>query len=182
MNRQPLIKVCGLTDPHNIEEVLALDPQYIGLIFYSRSARYIGELDPEYLLTLKNVKRTGVFVDASILEIEQMLIKYQLHAIQLHGSESPEFCGKLKANQLIKEKGVELIKAFGINNEFDFQQLEAYMPVVDYFLFDTKTPSHGGSGKTFDWSILDRYTYSIPFFLSGGIGPDNFKDAYHIKD
>jgi len=179
---QPLIKVCGLTDPHNIKDVLTLGPQYIGLIFYPKSARYIGELDPEYLLTLKNVKKTGVFVNSSITEVEQMMVKYQLDAIQLHGNESPEFCSELMASMQMTEAGVEIIKAFGVDIDFDFQQLEAYLSVVDYFLFDTKTPLHGGSGKAFDWHILDRYSYDKPFFLSGGIGPDNFKHAYQIED
>ena len=182
MTRQPLIKVCGLTDPHNIEDVLALGPHYIGLIFYQKSARYVDKLDPEFILTLKDVRKTGVFVNTSISEVEEMQNKYDLDAIQLHGNESPEFCSELKTSKKIQEKGVELIKAFGINNEFDFQQLGAYMPLVDYFLFDTKTPSHGGSGKIFDWKILDQYSYTKPFFLSGGISPDNFNEAYCIND
>ncbi|MEO6149327.1 MAG: phosphoribosylanthranilate isomerase, partial [Mucilaginibacter sp.] len=87
-------------------------------------------------------------------------------AIQLHGSETPWFCAEFKGR-------VKVIKAFGIDNGFDFDQLIPYKNLVDYFLFDTKTPVHGGSGKTFNWDMLNAYTLNLPFFLSGGISIDH---------
>jgi len=173
---RPLIKICGLKDPSNIEEVILSGPHYIGFIFYPNSARYVGKLNPECLTALKNVKKTAVFVNSSSEEIKDILNKYQFDEIQLHGDESPESCA------LVKELGVEVIKAFGVSSAFDYLQLEAYLPIVDYFLFDTKTPIYGGSGESFNWDILKKYPYSKPYFLSGGIGPDNFKEAYELED
>jgi len=173
---RPLIKICGLKDPSNIEEVILSGPHYIGFIFYPDSARYVGELNPECLVALKNIKKTAVFVNSGLEEIKDILSKYQFDAVQLHGDESPEFC------MLIKEMGVEVIKAFGVGAAFEYRQLEAYLPIIDYFLFDTKTPIYGGSGKSFDWEILKKYPYAKPYFLSGGIGPDNFQEAYKLED
>ncbi len=163
--------------PANIDEVLSLNPQYIGFIFYPSSSRFVGELDQEYIKSLKNVKKTAVFVNATVDAIVEIVKKYQFDAIQLHGNESAAFCHDLK-----ERTGLEIIKAFGIDPEFDFNQLEAYLLNVDYFLFDTKTSIYGGSGNVFNWDVLKKYSYDKPYFLSGGIGPDNFLDAYTFKD
>src|SRR5690606_31554385 len=87
-----------------------------------------------------------------------------------------------RESEIIGERSVEIIKAFGVDSEFDFTQLEAYLQVVDYFLFDTKTSKYGGSGQSFNWEVLRQYPYSKPYFLSGGIGPDNLADAYRFED
>lgn len=163
--------------PANIDEVLSLNPQYIGFIFYPSSSRFVGELDQEYIKSLKNVKKTAVFVNATVDAIVEIVKTYQFDAIQLHGNESAAFCQDLK-----ERTGLEIIKAFGIDSEFDFNQLEAYLLNVDYFLFDTKTSIYGGSGNVFNWDVLKKYSYDKPYFLSGGIGPDNFSDAYTFKD
>jgi len=176
MSKQPVIKICGLKDPTNIREVALVNPQYMGFIFYPSSARFVGELDPESLVDLKNTKKTAVFVDASLKSISGIVNKYQFDAVQLHGNESPEFCMQ------VKSIGVEVIKAFGLNSDFDFTQLEAYLDVVDYFLFDTKTERYGGSGKSFNWEVLQKYPYQKKYFLSGGIGMENFKEAYTFED
>src|SRR5690606_9659775 len=177
MRSLPAIKICGLMKPANIDEVLSLNPQYIGFIFYPSSSRFVGELDQEYIKSLKNVKKTAVFVNATVDAIVEIVKKYQFDAIQLHGNESAAFCQDLK-----ERTGLEIIKAFGIDSEFDFNQLEAYLLNVDYFLFDTKTSRYGGSGNVFNWDVLKKYSYDKPYFLSGGIGPDNFSDAYTFKD
>ncbi|HUH18978.1 phosphoribosylanthranilate isomerase [Albibacterium sp.] len=177
MRSLPAIKICGLMKPANIDEVLSLNPQYIGFIFYPSSSRFVGELDQEYIKSLKNVKKTAVFVNATVDAIVEVVKKYQFDAIQLHGNESAAFCQDLK-----ERTGLEIIKAFGIDPEFDFNQLEAYLLNVDYFLFDTKTSIYGGSGNVFNWDVLKKYSYDKPYFLSGGIGPDNFSDAYTFKD
>jgi len=177
MRTLPAIKICGLREPLNIDEILLLGPQYIGFIFYPSSARFVGEPDVEYMKGLTNVKKTAVFVNSSLEEIIRIVNRYQFDAIQLHGDESADFCKDVKAGT-----GTELIKAFGIDPEFDFLQLESYLPVVDYFLFDTKTSMYGGSGRIFNWDVLKKYTYDKPYFLSGGIDPDNFLDAYTFED
>jgi phosphoribosylanthranilate isomerase len=169
------IKVCGLKHPENIEAVAALQPDYVGFIFYGKSPRYMAGLDVEVLQSIStNMKKTGVFVNESAGNINSLIAEYGFDAIQLHGDESPEFCAAFKGK-------VTVIKAFGINEDFDFEQLKDYANNVDLFLFDTKTKEYGGSGKTFDWSVLDKYTLDVPFFLSGGIGPENIQDVKTIS-
>jgi phosphoribosylanthranilate isomerase len=169
------IKVCGLKFPENIEEVAALLPDYMGFICYSKSPRYIDKLDEDLLATLpEHILKTGVFVNQSTETINKYLNRYEFDVIQLHGNESPELCKMFR-------KKVLVIKAFGVDEHFDFNRLDAYKNHVDYFLFDTKTPVHGGSGVTFNWEILNNYTGEVPFFLSGGLSLDNLAEAAKFK-
>jgi phosphoribosylanthranilate isomerase len=144
----------------------------MGFIFYPQSPRYIGETEKN--LVTENVVTTGVFVNESADVIEELIEKHGLEAIQLHGDESPDLC------ELFKDK-VIVIKAFGVDQHFDFGLLEPYVGKVDYFLFDTKTSKHGGSGQSFDWSLLDQYKSDVPFFLSGGISSENIEEVKSIK-
>ena len=114
-----------------------------------------------------------IFVNETAETINALIDKYGFDTIQLHGNESPEFSDAFRSK-------VTVIKAFGVDNNFNFDQLQAYAGKVDYFMFDTKTAGYGGSGKTFDWSILNNYTLNIPFFLSGGISPDNIREVKNI--
>ncbi|MCC8407460.1 phosphoribosylanthranilate isomerase [Mucilaginibacter sp. UR6-1] len=168
------IKVCGLKIPDNISEVAVLQPDYMGFICYDRSPRYIDELEADDLNDVPvNIIRTGVFVNEDADQINGLIEKYNFKAIQLHGSETPEFCAQFKGR-------VQVIKAFGIDVHFDFDTLKPYENVLDIFLFDTKTAAHGGSGKTFDWQVLKNYTLHVPFFLSGGIGLENLEEVKKI--
>lgn len=177
---KPRLKICGMKVPANILEVAALQPDYMGFIYYKQSKRYAGELSAGLLRELPlNIKKTGVFVDESLAVVAELLTEFGFSAIQLHGAETVEYCLKLKQ---IVPQGTELIKAFGVDEDFDFGQLKAYEGVADYFLFDTQTPGHGGSGKVFNWSLLDRYELDKPYFLSGGIGPEHVEDISNIKD
>ncbi len=168
-------KVCGLKNPENIKAITALSPDYMGFIFYGPSPRYDEDM-PEGVLNKipSSIKKTAVFVNENKETINALLGKYDFEAIQLHGNESPEFCSSFMHK-------VEVLKAFGLNSDFDFDQLQAYTDKVDFFLFDTKTDSHGGSGKTFDWTVLNKYTLDIPFFLSGGISPENLEEVKNIS-
>ena len=169
------IKICGLRDPDNIKAVEALAPDYMGFICYDKSPRFIGAMDDDELVNISTgITKVGVFVDEDADSISKLIYKYKFDAIQLHGNESPEFCDMFKHE-------VQVIKAFGIDEHFDFAKLDAYKNNVNYFLFDTKTPVHGGSGQTFDWGILERYKLSVPFFLSGGLSPDNLEEVKNIK-
>ncbi len=170
------IKICGLKYPDNISEVLALTPDYIGFIFHPASKRFIGGLDTSWVAQLTGPKKTGVFVNADSQSVIDAITRYRFQAVQLHGDEGPEYCARLK------NQGVEIIKAFGVGPGFDWGQLAAYESVVDYYLFDTKSPLYGGTGKAFDWGLLDGYTSRKPYFLSGGIGPDNIQDALQLQD
>ncbi|MDR7371278.1 phosphoribosylanthranilate isomerase [Flavobacterium aquidurense] len=169
------LKICGMKYPENILEVGALLPDYMGFIFWEKSARYFNGEIPELIET---VKKVGVFVNQSQEEILEKVQKYKLQAVQLHGSESVEFCSELKTKL---NKKIEIIKAFSADNNFDFEVLKPYEAVCDYFLFDTKGKLPGGNGTTFDWTILKKYKSEKPFFLSGGIGIEELKAIEEIS-
>lgn len=156
-----IIKVCGMTIAENIREVEALGVDWLGFIFHPGSKRYVGAL-PLYLP--QHAHRVGVFVNAPPDEILLKIKDFGLDFVQLHGSESPQFCAE------VKKSGVKVIKAIRVGDASDLTNLD--FP-VDYLLFETPTEAFGGSGRHFDWSLLDRYTGSVPFLLSGGIGPDD---------
>jgi phosphoribosylanthranilate isomerase len=169
------IKVCGMLHQENIAAVAALEPDYMGFIFYGPSPRFAGELPVEVLESIPHtINKTAVFVNESAEVINQIINKYNFDFVQLHGNESPDFCNSLRDQAIV-------IKAFGVNNDFDFNQLAAYENKVDLFLFDTKTDLHGGSGQAFDWDIIDKYDMEIPFFVSGGISPDNIAEVKYIN-
>jgi phosphoribosylanthranilate isomerase len=156
------LKICGMKYAENIQEIASLKPDFLGFIFWDKSSRMF---DLKELLKIESsIKKVGVFVDASLEEIQNKIKNFKLDAIQLHGKESVKYCLELKKNN------IEIIKAFSINNDFDFSQLKGYENAVDYFLFDTKGKLPGGNGTTFDWQVLENYNLEKPFFLSGGIG------------
>lgn len=171
------IKVCGMKEPVNIRQVTDLKPDYLGFIFYPGSKRHVGDINEEILDKISSgIKKTGVFVNAGFDEIFTIVKRYKLDAVQLHGDESAELCKELK------DQGIEVIKAVGIDENFDFITLEPYLEAVDYFLFDTKTHIYGGSGEIFDWKLLEKYPYEMSYFLSGGISADNLAEIKLIGD
>lgn len=161
------LKICGMREPRNIAEVAALAPDYMGFIFYDRSPRYAGTLSPGTLRLLSDsVRKVGVFVDPSVEYAEKTIERYGLDLVQLHGHETTEVC------RSIREK-CPVIKAFRLRRETDLDIAGEYVDVCNYFLFDTPTEGFGGSGRQFDWSVLEEFESPLPFFLSGGIGPDD---------
>ncbi|KFF04248.1 phosphoribosylanthranilate isomerase [Flavobacterium reichenbachii] len=169
------LKICGMKHPENILEVGALLPDYMGFIFWEKSARYFNGTIPELIGT---IKKTGVFVNQSLEEIVEKVKTYDLQAVQLHGNESVEFLSELK-KQLPKK--IEIIKVFSADEDFDFNVIKPFESVCDYFLFDTKGKLPGGNGTTFDWKILKKYNSDKPFFLSGGIGINELKALEEIS-
>ena len=167
-------KICGMKYPDNMLEVGSLLPDYMGFIFWQKSARYFDGEMPELP---KSVRKTGVFVNESISVIEENVTKYNLQAVQLHGHESVEFCSELKTKF---GTSIEIIKVFSADENFDFSVLKPYESVCDYFLFDTKGKLPGGNGTTFDWKILENYQSTKPFFLSGGIGMEELDAVKEI--
>lgn len=166
------VKVCGMKYPDNISALCQLPIDLMGMIFYEKSPRYVETLNlSELKIPSTNIERVGVFVNADLSYILDKVNQYELKLVQLHGNESPEFCGEVNER-------LPVIKAFSISCEEDIQRVHAYKDCITYALFDTKTPSYGGSGQKFDWSILSTYSSSIPFLLSGGIALD---DASAIK-
>lgn len=155
-------KICGMKYSENIEAIAEIQPNYLGFIFWENSKR---RFDLEEIPQLDSrIKKVGVFVDAKMNEIIARKNQFDLDVIQLHGNESVAFCEELK------KQNIKIIKAFSINNQFDFSKLKQYIHYVDYFLFDTKGKLPGGNGITFDWKILENYSFDTPYFLSGGIG------------
>lgn len=167
-----LIKVCGMRDPDNLKEVDGLGVDMIGFVFYKRSPRFV-PARPSYLPV--NAKRVGVFVNAPYYYINDCIIRFGLDFIQLHGDETPDYCREIRH---LAVSPVKLIKAVSITEPADVEMASAYSDYVDYLLFESRCISRGGSGKKFDWSILDSYTAHCPFLLSGGLGPE---DAGIIK-
>jgi len=145
----------------------------MGFIFWPKSSRFVSEV-PAYLP--EHCQRVGVFVDASIGDIMSAVNNFALHFIQLHGQESPSYIIQLKSHLPV---GIKIIKAFNIATTDDLALTHPYEGIVDDFLFDTKGKSVGGNGEKFDWTVLDAYTGSTPFLLSGGIGPD---DAERVRN
>ncbi len=170
------IKVCGMKYASNINSVATLAPDYLGFIFYPKSKRFVGlDFDRSDLSSLNpSIHKVAVFVNAYLNEVTEFSNIYGIKIVQLHGDEKPEFCSDLRLNKF------KVIKAFGVNEDFDFSSLEAYQDSVDYFLFDTKTPEYGGSGKSFNWQVLNRYQLSVPFFLSGGLSLENIPEIQAI--
>ena len=148
----------------NILEVGALLPDYMGFIFWEKSARYFDTSIPDLP---KSIKKVGVFVNATPPEILEKISQYDLQAVQLHGQESVAFCQELKSKM---DESIEIIKVFSVADDFDFEVLKPFEAICDYFLFDTKGKLPGGNGSTFNWKVLENYPSSKPFFLSGGIG------------
>lgn len=162
--------------PDNIAEAVALEPDYLGFIFFPESKRFVEDLDAELVRNIpETIKTTGVFVDEKLEIVKGKISDFQLKAVQLHGNESAAYCKEL-------QKVTEVIKAFGIDESFDFDRLDDYYDSVDYYLFDTKTPEHGGSGESFSWRLLEKYQLVKPFFISGGVGLDNAADLSRVND
>lgn len=154
--------------PDNIEQLNELPVDFMGMIFYDKSPRFVDNYINESSF---NKQKVGVFVNADMDSILEKIKKYELNFVQLHGNESPEFCKELSKTMLV-------IKAFSVANISDLEKTKEYEGIADYFLFDTKTPDYGGSGKKFDWDILNHYNGDTPFFLSGGI---SLEDGGNIK-
>lgn len=157
------LKICGMKYPGNILEISELLPDYMGFIFWKKSLRFF---DGQIPALPKSIKKVGVFVNASLEEIILKINKYDLDVIQLHGDETASFC------QQIQHQNIEIIKVFSVDDHFNFEILNPFESVCDYFLFDTKGQNPGGNGITFNWEILKKYHSIKPFFISGGIGVD----------
>ncbi|MFV8346923.1 phosphoribosylanthranilate isomerase [Flavobacterium sp. ZB4P13] len=175
------LKICGMKYPENILEVGSLLPDYMGFIFWEKSARYFDGVIPELP---KSIKKVGVFVNATQDEILEKIAKYDLQAVQLHGQESVAFCLDLK--QVLKDENgkqvqIKIIKVFSVDDTFDFEVLKPFEAVCDYFLFDTKGKLPGGNGTIFDWKVLEKYPSNKPFFLSGGIGINEMETVKEIS-
>ena len=177
------VKVCGNNNVENFKEIAAIEPDYVGFIFYSKSKRFVE--DEAIFEIFPNAEKVGVFVNESIENIIQKVIKYKLDVVQLHGNETASFCEELinqKHQHLLTDENFldfKIWKAIGIQSKEDFQQLTTYQQVIDSFIFDTKSVDYGGTGRKFNWKLLENYQLSTPFLLSGGI---ELEDAFLLKN
>ncbi len=168
------LKICGMK--YNSVEVSELRPDYLGFIFWEPSRRFFSGCISDIIA---DPKRVGIFVDAAPEDIVLKVYEHNLDAVQLHGSEKPDTC-KYLGDHIGEQHstGIEIIKAFAIDEAFDFEVLKEYEDSCDFFLFDTRGDLPGGTGRRFDWKLLNNYKLNKPYFLSGGIGPS---DAAAIK-
>lgn len=160
------VKVCGMTQPDQVEQLAGMGATFAGFIFYPKSPRYVFKhMTITQIRKVNNINKVGVFVNSSIEEILHLVDECRLHMVQLHGDESPKFCEKIADY-------VSVVKAFRLsdNDSVDWM-IRPYMDVCDMFMFDTMGAGYGGTGKKFDWSVLKNSTIGKPFFLSGGIEP-----------
>lgn len=170
------IKVCGMRDQDNIRNLISeVKPDWMGLIFYPKSPRFVSdELASE--ISEIDIKKVGVFVNESETEILRKVKQFDLSAIQLHGSETPEF-----VKSLSEKTDCELWKVISVGEEIDWKSLGDYLPYVTKFLFDTATPLHGGSGRKFDWKVFETYPFDRGFLLSGGLDEESAEEVLALR-
>jgi len=166
------LKVCGMRESANLQSLIALGPDFIGFIFYNKSKRFVSDF-PQVEIPLY-IKKVGVFVNETAENILEIVKNHNLDYVQLHGDETPEFCSKLAKNEEVNAGFLEsfqlgVIKAFSVDEDFDFSIIEEFEQYCDYFIFDTKGENYGGNGVKFNWEILKNYKGNTPFLLSGGI-------------
>ena len=180
-NRQPKLKVCGLTKLNQIEDLIFLNVNFLGFIFYEKSPRYVlNSMTLEEIKAIRHKGKVGVFVNESLEQIIEISEKAGLNLIQLHGDEPDDFILELR-EKLHPE--IKIIKVFRIgieleNFKFKIQNLKSE---VDYFLFDTDSKSFGGTGKSFNWQVLNDLEINKPYFLSGGISEENIENIKLLK-
>ncbi|HQC07094.1 MAG TPA: phosphoribosylanthranilate isomerase [Kaistella chaponensis] len=181
------LKVCGLTKLDQIVELMQMNIDFLGFIFYEKSPRYVlNALTLNEIKSIQHRGKVGVFVNENIPTILEISEKAGLNYIQLHGDENEDFIIELRQN--LKEE-VKIIKVFRIpiviprNEESQrfFTSLLAVQNDIDYVLFDTDSKSFGGTGKTFDWQILNELEINIPYFLSGGISEENIENIKQLE-
>ena len=169
-----IIKICGMREPDNIRAISQTGVTWMGMIFWPKSSRYVSDLSVADAIP-EGITRVGVFVNQSQDEIADIAKKCNLDIIQLHGSESATYIKDLRT---MLPENYKVMKAISVEDAEDIGKAADYesatsSPIADILLFDTKCKTVGGSGKQFDWSVLDGYNGSLPFLLSGGIGPDD---------
>jgi len=166
-----IVKVCGLKEINNINQLNEIDIDLMGFIFYNKSSRFIKQ---EINISNLTKKKVGVFVNESLENIKKKIKEYDLNYVQLHGDETPKFSKKLM-------NYCKVIKVFRISENFDFNSTNQYTDCCDLFLFDTFSKKFGGSGKKFDWNKIKSFN-NKKFLLSGGIDIDSIDEIKGVKN
>lgn len=170
MNLKTKVKICGMTNREDIFAAIKLNVDSLGFIL-AKSPREIDLYQAEKLITEipPFIDRVAVVVNPEIHELDEIISSRLFTHIQFHGSEAPE---------MIKNIPLKTIKAIPIADELDLKKVDKYQDYVDNFLFDTKIESKtGGTGKSFDWSLLNKRVIGLDFILAGGLGPENIEEA-----
>ncbi|TZF95043.1 phosphoribosylanthranilate isomerase [Chryseobacterium panacisoli] len=186
MNQQPSstprLKVCGLTQLDQIQELIAMNIDFLGFIFYEKSPRYVlNHLSLEEISAIDHHGKTGVFVNEESDIILKIVQKAGLNFVQLHGDESYSFIAELKQKLAPEVRIIKVIRIGNNNSEtknkilqtFSLQPATGNLSPISYYLFDTDGKAFGGTGKQFDWTLLNDLTIPLPYFLSGGISEEN---------
>lgn len=172
IKRPLVVKVCGNRSSENVKTLPLESIDMLGFIRYDRSSRYLeSPLDIDF-----NKSRVGVYVNEDMSTIVSDIDLFGFDLIQLHGGESLEYCEELK-----KLSNIKIIKVFSVDDSFDFSQVYPFETFADLFLFDTKCEQYGGSGVTFDWSMLSNYRGETRFILSGGLGVESASQILELK-
>lgn len=170
------VKVCGMREPENIRNLISeVKPDWMGLIFYSKSPRFVSD-DLAVQISELEINKVGVFVNSDLETILEKVADFGLKAIQLHGNESPEF-----VQNLTEKSDCEIWKVISVKDEIEWESLKSYLPFVSKFLFDTATTVHGGSGKRFDWKVLETYPFDKGFLLSGGLDEESADEVLALR-
>ena len=172
-----LLKVCGMRDKENIRNLASVRPDFMGTIFYEKSKRFIHPHDidfPEEFVRA-NIQWVGVFVNELLENVISIGSDLGLDYIQLHGDEDLSYV------QGLRQTGFKIVKSFPVDSDYDFEVTRAFESYCSYFLFDKKTPMYGGSGHSFDWSLLDNYKGETPFLLSGGISEESVESILRLS-
>ncbi|MEO8173941.1 MAG: phosphoribosylanthranilate isomerase [Sediminibacterium sp.] len=171
------IKVCGMTSTEQVLQLDEMGVEFAGFIFYPKSPRYAYRFMPKAEVKKikgKGINKVGVFVNATVEEVLATVDDCGLYIVQLHGDETPKYCEKI-ANY------VTVVKAFRLREDDNvLWKVKDYMDIADMFLFDTEGAGYGGTGKKFDWNALKGLNIGKPFFLSGGIGPDDIEKLHEF--
>ncbi|MGG1923344.1 phosphoribosylanthranilate isomerase [Chryseobacterium sp. NRRL B-14798] len=184
-NLPPQLKVCGLTKPDQIQELIAMKTDFLGFIFYEKSPRYVlNHLSLEELSSIDHQGKVGVFVNEEADIIVKIVQSADLNFVQLHGDENNDFIAELRQKLNPKVGIIKVIRIGNIdadNKDKIAQTLSSNQQPVTYYLFDTDSKAFGGTGKQFDWNILNEFEIPLPYFLSGGISEDNICDVKTLK-
>ena len=164
-------KVCGITDMNQAIALEAMGVDYIGFIFYAPSKRYVLSaltLDQLKKFAPANAKKVGVFVNEAIPSLVSIVEAAGLDMVQLHGDEDEAYCATLKTILAVK---AQIVKVFRVGDKMPL--VDSFQDLADYYLFDTDSKMYGGTGAHFNWELLKGNSINKPYFLSGGIGPND---------
>ncbi|MDF2551250.1 MAG: phosphoribosylanthranilate isomerase [Chryseobacterium sp.] len=176
------LKVCGLTKLDQIQELISMNTDFLGFIFYEKSSRYVlNHLSLDEILKINHSGKVGVFVNENLDKLIEIAEKADLNFIQLHGDENNEFISELRKKLNPKIRIIKVIRIGNQSSDELQKNINRQLSTINYLLFDTDSKAYGGTGETFNWNILNEIEIPIPYFLSGGISLENIKNIELIN-